>query len=96
MARRLTSGTLDLGDLEVCHSQEDQEVRRGLGAAEGPVEGRAASRPRAAPPSTATTAAKQAKLLYSFDASTTRSPPRALPPAARAPVAVPRNTPDCN
>ena len=25
VARRLTSGTLDLGDLEVCHSQEGQE-----------------------------------------------------------------------
>ena len=27
VARLLTSGTLDLGDLEVCHSQEDQEAR---------------------------------------------------------------------
>ena len=27
VARLLTSGTLDLGDLEVCRSQEDQEAR---------------------------------------------------------------------
>ena len=27
VARLPTSGTLDLGDLEVCHSQEDQEAR---------------------------------------------------------------------
>ena len=27
VTRRLTSGTLDLGDLEVCRSQEDQEAR---------------------------------------------------------------------
>ena len=27
VARLCTSGTLDLGDLEVCHSQEDQEAR---------------------------------------------------------------------
>ena len=27
VARRLTSGPLDLGDLEVCRSQEDQEAR---------------------------------------------------------------------